>query len=164
MLNSMLKEKRSAEIEQILAKYPPERKRSAVMPLLYLMQEEYGYCTDDGMREVAEICGIDPTEVKSVAGFYSMYRKHAAGKYVIEVCDDLPCVLRGADKFIDYAEQKLGIKAGETTQDGKITLTTVMCLAACDRAPMCQVNLNYHYDLTPEKFDQLVDELKKRDE
>ncbi len=155
-----LREKRSAEIEKILAKYPPERRRSAVMPLLYLVQEEHGYCTEDGMREVAEICGMDPTEVKSVSGFYSMYFKHPVGKYVIEICDDLPCALRGADKFVDYCEEKLGIKAGETTPDGAITLNTVMCLAACDRAPMCQVNLAYHYDLTPEKFDALVAQLK----
>jgi NADH-quinone oxidoreductase subunit E len=156
----MLREKRAADVEKILAKYPPERKRSAVMPLLYLVQEEEGYCTEEGMREIAEICGVDPTEVKSVAGFYTMYYRHATGKHVIEVCDDLPCVLRGADKFLDYCEQKLGIKSGETTPDGKITLKPAMCLAACDRAPMCQVNLAYHYDLTPEKFDALIKDLK----
>ena len=152
--------KRAADIETILAKYPPERKRSAVMPLLYLVQEEEGYCTEDGMREIAEICGMDPTEVKSVAGFYTMYYKHPTGRHIIEVCDDLPCVLRGADKFLDYCEQTLGIKSGETTPDGRITLKPAMCLAACDRAPMCQVNLAYHYDLTPEKFDALIKELK----
>jgi NADH-quinone oxidoreductase subunit E len=157
----MLKEKRKADIERILAKYPPERKRSAIMPLLYIVQEEYGYCTDEGMREVAELCAVNPTEVKSVAGFYTMYFKHPVGKHVIDFCDDLPCVLRGADKLLDHAEKKLGIKAGETTADGKITLNAVMCLAACDRAPMCQVNLDYKYDLTVESFDALVDELKK---
>jgi NADH-quinone oxidoreductase E subunit len=157
----MLLQKRASDVEAILAKYPPERKRSAVMPLLYLVQEEFGYCTEEGMREIAEICGMDPTEVKSVAGFYSMYYKTPVGRHVIEICDDLPCVLRGADKFVDQCEQKLGIKAGETTPDGAITLNTVMCLAACDRAPMCQVNLKYHYDLTPESFDALVEELRK---
>jgi NADH-quinone oxidoreductase subunit E len=152
----MLKEKRANEIEKILAKYPPERKRSAVMPLLYLVQEEYGYCADEGIREVAEICGIDPTEVKSVVGFYTMYFEKPVGKYVIEVCDDLPCALRGADKFVNYCEKKLGIRAGETTPDGKITLNVVMCLAACDRAPMCQVNGSYRYDLDEKKFDEMV--------
>jgi NADH-quinone oxidoreductase subunit E len=156
----MLKDKYKDEIAVILAKYPPERKRSAVMPLLYIAQKEYGYCTEDAMREVAEICEVDPTEVKSVVGFYTMYYEHKVGKYVIDVCDDLPCALRGAGEFVKYAEQKLGIKAGETTPDGKITLNVVMCLAACDRAPMCQVNSAYQYDLSPEKFDQLIAELK----
>lgn len=156
----MLKEKRAAEIEKHLAKYPPERKRSAVMPLLYMAQQEYGYCSDEAIREVAEILSLDPTEVKSVAGFYTMYYKHPVGKYVIEVCDDLPCALRGADKFVDHCEHKLGIKAGETTPDGKITLSVVMCLAACDRAPMCQVNGDYHYDLNEEKFDQMLKDMK----
>ena len=101
----MLKEKRAKDIQEILAKYPPERKRSAVMPLLYLAQEEYGYCSDDAMREVAEIIGCDPTEVKSIVGFYTMFYEQPVGKYVIDVCDDLPCALRGADKFVTHCEQ-----------------------------------------------------------
>ena len=157
----MLKETRADEISAILSKYPPERKRSGIMPLLYLAQEEYGYCTPDSMREIAEICGVDPTEVKSVAGFYTMYFEKRMGRHVVEICDDLPCVLRGADKFVDYAENMLGIRAGETTADGAITLKVAMCLAACDRAPMCQVDLKYHYDLTAEKFDAMVEELRK---
>ncbi len=157
----MLKEKRAAEVAAILSKYPHERVRSAVMPLLYLAQEEYGFCTPDSMREIAQICSIDPTEVQSVAGFYTMYFEKPVGRHVVEICDDLPCVLRGADKLVDYAETKLGIRAGETTSDGAITLKVAMCLAACDRAPMCQVDLKYHYDLTREKFDDMVQELRK---
>ena len=157
----MLKEKRATEIATILAKYPPERKRSAVMPLLYLAQEEYGFCTPESMREIAEICAVDPTEVQSVAGFYTMYFEKPVGRHVVEICDDLPCVLRGAAKFVDYAEKKLSVRAGDTTPDGAITLKVAMCLAACDRAPMCQVDLKYHYDLTEEKFDAMVEELRK---
>jgi NADH-quinone oxidoreductase subunit E len=157
----MLKEKRAADIEQVLAKYPPERKRSAVMPLLYLAQEEYGYCSEDAMREVAEIIGCDPTEVKSIVGFYTMFYEEKVGKYVIDVCDDLPCALRGADKFVGHCEKKLGIRAGGTTPDGKFTLNTVMCIAACDRAPVAQVNKEFRYDLTEESFDKMVDELGK---
>ena len=157
----MLKAKRAAEIAAILTKYPPERKRSGIMPLLYLAQEEYGYCTPESMREIAELCGVDPTEVAGVAGFYTMYFEKRMGRHVVEICDDLPCVLRGADKFVDYAENMLGIRAGETTADGAITLKVAMCLAACDRAPMCQVDLKYHYDLTAEKFDAMVEELRK---
>ena len=152
----MLKEKRSAEIDKLLAKYPPERKRSAVMPLLYMAQEEYGYCSDEAIKEVTEILYLDPTEVKGVVGFYTMYRKHPVGAHVIEICDDLPCALRGADKFVTQCEQKLGIKAGETTPDGKITLNVVMCIAACHRAPCAQVDWAYHYDLDEAKFDALV--------
>lgn len=157
----MLKEKRAADIEQVLAKYPPERKRSAIMPLLYIAQEEYGYCSPEAMREVAEIIGCDPTEVRSIVGFYTMFYEQPVGRYVIDVCDDLPCALRGADKFVAHCEKKLGIRAGQTTPDGKFTLHTVMCIAACDRAPVAQVNKAYRYDLTEEAFDQMVDRLSR---
>lgn len=155
----LLREKRTSEIEAIPAKHPPERKRSAIMPLLYLAQEEYGYCSPEAMREVAEILDLDPTEVKSIVGFYTMFFEHPVGKYVIDVCDDLPCALRGADQFVSHCERKLGIRAGQTTPDGKFTLRTVMCIAACDRAPVIQVNRVYHYDMTEEAFDRLVDAL-----
>ncbi len=157
----MLKEKRAPDIEKTLAKYPS--RRSAVMPLLYIAQEEYGYCDDSAIREVAEILGLDPTEVKSIVGFYTMFYEEPTGQYVIDVCDDLPCALRGADEFVSHCERKLGVKAGQTTPDGKFTLRTVMCIAACDRAPVAQVNTEYRYALTPESFDQMIDELRERD-
>jgi NADH-quinone oxidoreductase subunit E len=113
------------------------------------------------MREVAEIIGCDPTEVKSVVGFYTMFYEHPVGQFVIDVCDDLPCALRGADKFVGHCEKKLGIRAGHTTPDGKFTLNTVMCIAACDRAPVAQVNKEFRYDLTEESFDRIVDDLGK---
>jgi NADH-quinone oxidoreductase subunit E len=155
----MIREKRAAEIEKVLAKYPPERKRSAVMPLLYIAQEEYGYCSPEAMKEVAEIIGCDPTEVKSIVGFYTMFYENPVGEFVIDLCDDLPCALRGADKFVGHCEKKLGIRAGHTTPDGKFTLNTVMCIAACDRAPVAQVNKEFRYDLTEASFDRMVDEL-----
>ena len=154
----MLKEKRASDIEKTLAKYPS--KRSAVMPLLYIAQQEYGYCDDNAIREVADLLGLDPTEVKSIVGFYTMFYEEPTGKYVIEVCDDLPCALRGADEFVSHCEHKLGIKTGQTTPDGKFTLRTVMCIAACHRAPVAQVNTEYRYSLTPESFDKMVDDLK----
>jgi NADH-quinone oxidoreductase subunit E len=153
----VIKEKRAADIENILAKYPT--RRSAVMPLLYVAQEEYGYCGEDAIREVAEIIGCDPTEVKSIVGFYTMFYEQPVGKYVIDVCDDLPCALRGADNFVSHCEKRLGIHAGETTPDGKFTLNTVMCVAACDRVPVAQVNKEYRYSLTEESFDKMVDTL-----
>ena len=111
----MLKDTRAQEIDAILAKYPS--KRSAVMPLLYLAQEEYGYCDEQAMREVAELTVLDPTEVKSIVGFYTMFFEEKTGQYVIEVCDDLPCALRGADEFVHHCEQKLGIPRPEGLQD-----------------------------------------------
>ncbi len=155
----MLREKRAQDIEKVLAKYPPERRRSAVMPLLYIAQEEYGYCTPEAIREVAEIIGCDPTEVKSIVGFYTMFYEQPVGKYVIDVCDDLPCALRGADRFVSHCEKKLGIRVGETTPDGKFTLNTVMCIAACDRAPVLQINKQYRYALDEQTFDRMIDEL-----
>jgi NADH-quinone oxidoreductase subunit E len=150
------------EIMDILARYPEVHKRSAVMPLLYLAQQEYGWLSQDAMREVAMIVGLDPTEVYGVAGFYSLYFKEPVGKYVIHICDDLPCALRGAEKFVDHACQKLGVKVGETTGDGLFTLQTAMCLAACDRAPMMQVNLEYYESLKPEDFDRIIEELRAK--
>ncbi len=156
----MLRDTRASDIEKTLAKYPT--RRSAVMPLLSMAQQEYGYCDAGAIREVADILGLDPTEVKSIVGFYTMFYEEPTGQYVIEVCDDLPCALRGADEFVSHCERKLGIQAGQTTPDGKFTLRTVMCIAACDRAPVAQVNTEYKVDLTPERFDQMIDDLRNQ--
>ena len=163
----MLREKYSDEIMKILAKYPPEQKRSAVMPLLYLAQREGGYVTKGALEEIADICGITPTEVASIVGFYSLYYDEPAGTYRIQVCTDLPCALRGAEEFLHKLCENLGIKVGETTADGKITVEAVMCLAGCHRAPMFQVQsgdgLEYHEDQTVESALQVIDELRKKE-
>lgn len=135
----MIAEKYAAEIQAILSKYPPDQKRSAVMPLLYLAQREGGYVTKDEMIEIGEILDITPTEVASIIGFYTLYYDQPGGKVRVQVCNDLPCALRGADEFLENLCGNLGIKVGETTPDGKVTLEAVMCLAACDKAPMFQV-------------------------
>jgi len=162
----MLAEKYVDEIAFILNKYPPDQKRSAVMPLLYLAQSEQGYVTRQSFNEIAEILEITPTEVASIVGFYSLYYDHPGGKYRFQVCNDLPCALRGADEFIEKLCENLGIKVGETTPDGLVTLEAVMCLAGCDRAPMFQVQsgegLTYYENQTVEGTLQLIDELKKR--
>lgn len=153
----MFAEKHAAEIDRILAKYPD--KRSAVMPLLFMSQEEYGHITDQGIREIAEIIGEDPTSVKSVAGFYTMYSKHPKGRYWLQVCTDLVCALRGADQF--YAELKayLGIEDdGATTADGLFTVEPVMCLAACDKAPMLQCNFHYVENIDMDKMKQHLED------
>ncbi|GMQ79049.1 MAG: hypothetical protein BMS9Abin02_1601 [Anaerolineae bacterium] len=154
----MLSEKYSDEIKAILEKYP--EKRSAVLPLMYLAQEAYGYLSREAMVDVANNIGIDPTEVLSLAGFYTLFYEEPVGKYVLEICNDLPCALRGADEFVDMACEKLGIGVGETTPDGLFSLKTVMCLAACDKAPMLQVNLKYEEELDEEKFDALISRLR----
>ena len=160
----MLSQKYSKEIKQILAKYPPEHKRSAVMPLLYLAQREEGFITKEAMKDIAAILDITDTEVASIVGFYSLYHDRKAGKYRMQVCTDLPCALRGADEFLDKLCENLGIKVGETTEDGLVTLESVMCLAACDRAPMFQTQgpdgIKYHEYMTVDRTMELVEALK----
>ena len=155
----MLAENYADEIIAIMARYPV--KRSAVLPLMYLAQEEYGYMSKEAMRDVAAVLDMDPTEVLSLAGFYTLFYEEPVGKYVLEICDDLPCALRGAEEFVDMACDKLGIDKGGTTEDGMFTVKTVMCLAACDKAPMLQVNLKYEENLDEEKFDALITRLRE---
>ena len=159
-----LEKKYSKEIKQILAKYPPEHKRSAVMPLLYLAQREEGYVNKEAMKDIARLLEITETEVASIIGFYTLYHDKKAGKYRMQVCTDLPCALRGADEFLDKLCENLGIKVGETTEDGLVTLESVMCLAACDRAPMFQTQgpdgIKYHEYMTVDRTMELIDALK----
>lgn len=152
----MLKDTYAEQIAKIFAKYPD--KRSAIMPLLYLAQEHYGYVSPEGIDEVAELCEIDPTQVKSIAGFYTMYRETPKGKYWLQVCTDLPCALVGADKFHHDLLDYLGIEEGGTTPDGLFTVEHVMCLAACDRAPMLQCNFRYVENLDMEKMKALIEQ------
>ncbi|MFZ0547800.1 MAG: NAD(P)H-dependent oxidoreductase subunit E [Candidatus Promineifilaceae bacterium] len=156
----MLAEKYAEEIKAILAKYPD--KRSAVLPVMYLAQEAYGFMSKEAMRDVASVLDLDPTHVLSIAGFYSLYYEEPVGKYVLEICNDLPCALRGADEFVEMACRKLGVGVEETTADGMFTIKPVMCLAACDKAPMLQVNLKYEENLDEEKFDALITRLRNQ--
>ena len=163
----MIADKYTVAIEAILAKYPPEQKRSAVMPLLYLAQREDGYVTKGDMAEISEILGITSTEVASIVGFYTLYYDKPGGKYRLQVCNDLPCALRGADEFLEKLCENLGIKVGETTQDGLVTVEAVMCLAGCDKAPMFQVQsgegLVYHEHQTVDSALDVIEELRKQD-
>jgi NADH-quinone oxidoreductase subunit E len=144
----MLAEKYGPQIESILAKYPAAQKRSAVMPLLYLAQSEYGYVTPEAMEEVGQLVGLTATEVSGIVGFYSLYYDHAAGKRRMQICTDLPCALRGAEEWASQVCARLGVKMHGTTADGEWTVEPVMCLAACDKAPMFQVQdengIHYH--------------------
>lgn len=155
----MLAENYEQEIEAILAKYPD--KRSAVLPVMYLAQEAYGFMSEEAMRDVASVLDIDATHVLALAGFYTLFYEEPVGKYVLEICNDLPCALRGADEFVEMACQKLEVGLDGTTDDGLFTVKTVMCLAACDKAPMLQVNLKYEENLDEEKFDALITRLRE---
>lgn len=163
----MIAEKYAVEIESILAKYPSDQKKSAVMPLLYLAQREGGYVTKQAMVEIAEILDITPTEVASIIGFYTLYYDKPGGKFRIQVCNDLPCALRGADEFLEKLCENLGIEVGEMTQDGSVTVEAVMCLAACDKAPMFQVQsgegIAYYENQTVDSALGVVEEMRKQD-
>ena len=151
----MLAEKYKDQIAKIFAKYPD--KRSAVMPLLYVAQEEYGYVTTEAEEEIAALCEIDPTQVHSITGFYTMYRETPKGKFWLQVCTDLPCALKGADQFYKDLLAFLKISDGGTTEDGVFTAEHVMCLAACDKAPMLQCNFHYVENLDMDKMKTLLD-------
>ena len=143
-------------IEQHLAKYPD--KRSAVMPLLYIAQEEYGWVSPQGIQEVAELCEMDPTQVKSIAGFYTMYSEREKGRYWLQVCTDLPCALNGAEGFHRELKEYLGVEEGGTSVDGLFTVEHVMCLAACDKAPMLQCNFHYMESQDMQKMKAWIEE------
>lgn len=152
---SILDKKYSKRIETTFAKYPD--KRSAVMPLLYIAQEAYGWISPEGIQEVAALCEIDPTQVKSIAGFYTMFSEQPKGKFWLQVCTDLACALCGADKFYEDLKAELKVEDGGTTEDGLFTVEHVMCLAACDKAPMLQCNFHYHENLNMEKIKALIE-------
>ncbi len=164
-MNQLL-EKYGNEIQQILAKYPEDKagKRSAVMPLLYLAQQAYGYITKDAIGQIADICEISTTDVASLIGFYTLFHDEKSGKYHVQVCTDLPCALRGAEDFLDKLCENLGIKVGETTPDGLIQVESVMCIAGCDKAPLFQVQspdgLEYHENQTVESALEVINKLR----
>jgi NADH-quinone oxidoreductase subunit E len=163
----MLVEKYANEVEKILAKYPPDQKRSAIMPLLYLAQRDDGYITRQDMEEIAQVLEITPTDVASIVGFYTLYYEQPGGKFRVQVCNDLPCALRGADEFLERLCDNLGIKVGQTTPDGMVTVEAVMCLAGCDKAPLFQVQsgegLKYYENQTVESALEWIENLKNGD-
>ena len=138
-----------------MAKYPPEHKQSAVMPLLHLAQRETGFISRADISEISTITELSATEIASVIGYYTLYHDTPGGKIRIQVCTDVACDLRGAKEYLRAVCQSLGIKPGETTSDGMVEIEEVKCLAACDRAPMFQSQigdeLEYHENQTPEK-------------
>ena len=154
---------RRAKLDEILTKYPSNQKRSAVLAALYLVQEQQGYITANGMRHIAPLLDLTPAEVEDVATYYVMFFKEKVGKYVLQVCRTLSCALNGAERVTESLSEKLGIHVGETDPSGMFTLLEFECLGACDRAPIVMVNNeHWHERATPESCAKLVDELKER--
>ncbi|MDH5507956.1 MAG: NAD(P)H-dependent oxidoreductase subunit E [Anaerolineae bacterium] len=164
---NVLQEKYAKEIKTILGKYPEDRKRSAVMSLLYIAQRDGGYVTKQDMNDIAEILDISATDVASIVGFYTLFHDKPGGKYRLQVCNDLPCALRGADQYLEQLCENLGLQVGETSEDGLVSIEAVMCLAACDHAPMFQVQnsdgIAYHENQTVESTAKLVDSWRKKE-
>ncbi len=157
----MISETLSKKFDQIIARYP--LKRSAMVPLLLYAQDEVGHVSDEVIAEVARRVDVRPIEVTEVLSYYSMLRRQPVGKHHIQVCTNISCMLRGADELFEHCCQKLGIGHKQTTPDGLFSLEDVECLGACCGAPAMQVNYDYYENLTPEKVDALIEELKKKE-
>ena len=144
--------------QDILSRYPVPR--SALIPLLHLAQEQDGYVTEDAMAHIAELVGVTPAEVMGTCSFYEMLKREPVGDYMVNICNGISCHLLGSSELIHHAEATLGVRPGGTTDDGKITLEAVECIAACTEAPCLQVNYRYRNQVTTDEFDQLVDDLR----
>ena len=149
-----------ARFEKFLQKYPPGRQRSAMIPMLIYGQDEVGSITDELVEEVAKRVGVTPLQVNEVVGFYSMLHKKPMGKYHVQVCTNISCLLVGGAELYEQACHKLGIGHKEVTSDGRVSLEEVECMGACSWAPAVQVNYDFYHDVTPEQLDKLLDGLK----
>lgn len=145
------------QARQLVGLYP--HPRSALIPICHLAQEQDGWLRPEAVKEIAEIVGVEPAEVIGTATFYDMLHTEPVGKYLISVCTNIACMLRGAYELLEHAEEHLGIRAGSTTADGNFTLEEAECIADCGRAPCLQVNHRFFGDVTNETFDKLTDDL-----
>jgi NADH-quinone oxidoreductase subunit E len=148
----------AAVADDIIARYPV--KKSALIPLLHLAQEQDGHVTDDAMEHIAELVDVTPAEVLGTCSFYEMFKREPVGDYVVNVCTNISCMLLGGEELLHHLEQRLGIKAGDTTPDGKFTLEDVECIAACTEAPCLQVNYRYFHRIGNDEVDVLIDDLR----
>jgi len=155
-------QEKMSKVQEIIARYPEGKQKSALLPVLHLAQEEFGgWLSVETMDYVASILKLTPIEVYEVATFYSMYNTKPVGKYVFEVCQTGPCMIEGSNEIIAYIKEKLNINVGETTQDGMFTLKAVECLGACGYAPMMQLGKHYKEHLTKEKIEAIIEECRK---
>ncbi len=151
-------ERRKTDIEHHLSKYPD--KLSAIMPLLYIAQEEYGHVTDEAVTEIAELIDSDVTHVKGVIGFYMMYHDKPIGKNMLYICTDLPCALKGAEEFSQQVCDYLDVEPGGSTEDGVFYVENVMCVGACDRVQVMQLNFKFHENMDFEKARTLIEDVR----
>jgi len=147
-----------AEVRRLQALYPEPR--AALLPVLHLAQETFGWISPEVEAYVAELFGLAPAHVHEVVTFYTLFFRQPPGRHVIAVCHNLSCHLAGAQEILAHLRRRLGVEVGETTADGRVTLLAVECLCACEHAPMAQVDDRYEFDLTPEKVDRLLEELR----
>ena len=150
---------REQTLTEILTRYPT--KMAACIPLLHLCQEQNGWVSDEVVTFVSNRLDLPPAHVQGVVTFYTLFNQHPVGRHQVWVCRTLPCALRGSGSILNHCEKKLGIKPGETTADGAITLRTAECLASCGTAPMMQVDKEYHENLSTEKVDEILEKLRK---
>lgn len=161
MTTELLSKSARQEIDKWIAKYPKEQRQSAVLPALHIVQDgNEGWLPREMLDSVADYLEMPRIAVYEVATFYSMFDLEKVGANKINVCTNVSCQLRGSEQVVEQFENRLGVKLGETTDDGKFTLREVECLGACTNAPMCQINKTYYENLTPEKVDEILEELK----
>jgi len=156
-----LSEEGRAELDRLLSRYPD--RAAAILPALHLVQGEVGYVPDEAIPYVAELVGTSPADVEGVATFYTMFERRPMGKHHLQICRNLSCSLMGAEALIDHVSARLGIRPGETTPDGKFTLSVVECLGSCGTAPVMQVGDEYHENLTVESVDALLLRLRSEE-
>lgn len=147
-------------IEELTTHYP--RREAALIPALHLVQERLGYISNDAIDQLSGILGVPPAEIMGTLTFYTMFRTKPEGRFHVSVCKNLSCTLLGARGLMEYLEEKLEIRVGETTKDGLFTLLGAECLGACNEAPVMEVDGEYHYRLTPERIDAILDDYRKR--
>jgi NADH-quinone oxidoreductase subunit E len=151
-----------ARFSKLLTSYPPGRQRSAMIPMLMYAQDELGSVSDELIEEVARRVGVTPLQVTEVLTYYSMLHRKPLGKYHVQICTNISCLLMDGDKLWDHACRKLGIGHKEVTADGQISLEEVECMGACSWAPAIQVNYDFHHKVSPEQLDKLLDGMRKK--
>ncbi len=157
-MSVVFSEKARGEFDRIVSRYPD--REAAILPALHLAQREFGHVSDEAIKYVAGLVGVSAARVEGVATFYTMYNRKPVGKYHVQICRNLSCSLMGAEHLIERVSKKLGIKPGQTTPDGRITLSQVECLGSCGTAPVMQVNDDYHENLTADSIERILDGLR----
>ncbi len=153
-----LSEENVARAHEMIARYPVPK--SALIPLLHVAQEQDGYVANDAMEHIAELVGVTAAEVVGTCTFYEMFKRHPVGTYVLNICTNIACQLLGGEELLAHAEERLGIRAGATTDDKMFTIEDVECIAACTEAPCLQVNYRYYGRIDPDRLDQMIEELR----